>query len=331
MYDKPIKMSSPVKIAVTGAAGQISYSLLFRLASGAFLGPSQPINLSLLEVPAAMPKLRGTMLELQDCAFPLLHEVEAHDNADEAFKDIDYAFLVGARPRTADMQRSDLLAANGKIFAEQGRALSHAKPDCKLIVVGNPANTNARILANNAPDFNPRNITAMTRLDHNRTIGQIAEHCECLYSQVYRIIVWGNHSATQYPDIYHCLIDGEPGYDFIDPIWYREEMIARVQQRGTEIIQARGLSSAASAASAAIDHMRDWVCSGRTTGDFVSMAVYSDGEYGISKGLYYSFPCVCSHGDYRISSSLHCTDFSLERMRISEQELIEERKMVDDL
>ena len=320
----------PVKIAVTGAAGQISYSLLFRLASGAFLGPDQPIKLSLLEIPAAMPALQGTILELQDCAFELLHQIEAHDNAAEAFKDIDYAFLVGARPRTADMQRSDLLAANGKIFAEQGRALRYAKAECKIIVVGNPANTNARILANNAPEFNPRNISAMTRLDHNRAVAQIAEQRNCLNSQIQRVIIWGNHSATQYPDISHSLIDGQPGPELIESSWYKDHMIARVQQRGTEIIKARGLSSAASAANAAIDHMRDWACGSRA-GDYVSMAVYSGGEYGISKGLYYSFPCKCSGGEYHIVEDLHCSDFSWEKMRASEQELIEERKVVDEL
>ena len=319
---------APVKIAVTGAAGQISYSLLFRIASGAFLGPDQPVSLALLEIPQAMGALEGTIMELDDCAFELLHSVEAYSEAKAAFKGIDYAFLVGARPRTADMKRADLLEANGRIFAEQGRALDQANQSCKIIVVGNPANTNARILANNAPDFNPRNISAMTRLDHNRAIAQLANRTNSLNSDISKVIIWGNHSATQYPDLHHCRVGAKAALDLVEQKWYHEEMIPAVQQRGTAIINARGLSSAASAANAALDHMRDWV-RGSKQGDYVSMAVHSDGEYGVRAGLYYSFPCVCSGGEYQIVEGLECNDFSREKMLATEQELAEERKVID--
>ena len=277
-----------------------------------------------------MQALQGTIMELHDCAFPLLHGVEAHSDANSAFANADYGFLVGAKPRTADMQRSDLLAANGKIFAEQGKALAHANPDCQLIVVGNPANTNARILANNAPNFNPRNITAMTRLDHNRAIAQLAQQTNSLNSAIRKVIIWGNHSATQYPDIAHCTIDGKPAASLVAEDWYKQTMIPDVQNRGTAIIKARGLSSAASAANAAIDHMRDWVC-GSESGDYVSMAVYSEGAYGIAEGLYYSFPCVCQNGNYTVVEGLECSEFSREKMQATEQELIGERKVVDSL
>ena len=320
----------PAKIVVTGAAGQISYSLLFRIAGGSFLGPDQPVVLSLLEIPQAMQALQGTIMELHDCAFPLLHGIEAHSDANAAFANADYGFLVGAKPRTADMQRSDLLSANGKIFAEQGKALAHANPDCKLIVVGNPANTNARILANNAPNFNPLNITAMTRLDHNRAIAQLAQQTNSLNSAIRKVIIWGNHSATQYPDIAHCTINGKPAASLVAEDWYKQTMIPDVQHRGTAIIKARGLSSAASAANAAIDHMRDWVC-GSESGDYVSMAVYSEGAYGIAEGLYYSFPCVCQNGNYTVVEGLECSEFSREKMQATEQELIGERKVVDSL
>ena len=322
---------APVRIVVTGAAGQISYSLLFRIASGAFLGPNQPVTLSLLEIPRAISALKGTVMELTDCAFPLVHGIDVHSDAHDAFAGADYAFLVGARPRTADMQRADLLEANGKIFSEQGRALATgAHADCKVIVVGNPANTNALILANNAKGFDPRNISAMTRLDHNRTIGQLAEKTGALNSAIKKAIVWGNHSATQYPDIHHCTIEGNPALSRVDETWYKNTMIPDVQNRGTAIIKARGLSSAASAANAALEHMRDWAL-GTPEGDWVSMAIYSEGAYGISKGLYYSFPVTCKNGAYTVVEGLACNPFSVERMKATEVELHAERDAVAGL
>ncbi|MGB1702395.1 MAG: malate dehydrogenase, partial [Cycloclasticus sp.] len=283
-------MKAPVHVAVTGAAGQISYSLLFRIASGDFLGPEQPICLHLLEITPALGALEGTVMELNDCAFPLLQSVEISDDAEVAFKDIDFAFLVGARPRGPGMERKDLLEANAAIFSVQGKALNKvAKRDVRVLVVGNPANTNALIAMYNAPDLNPRNFTAMTRLDHNRAMSLLAEQTGTHNTDITKMTIWGNHSATQYPDLHHALINGEEALSKIEASWYTDEYIPAVQQRGAAIIKARGLSSAASAASSALDHMRTWV-QGTDDGDWVSMGIPSDGSYGIEEGLIYSFP-----------------------------------------
>ena len=283
-------MDAPARIAITGAAGQIAYSLLFRIAAGDLLGRDRPVVVQLLEITPALGALKGVVMELSDCAFPLLQDVTATDDAATAFRDADCAFLVGARPRTASMERRDLLAENGKIFAPQGRALNeHASRGVKVLVVGNPANTNALIAMRNAPDLDPRQFTAMTRLDHNRAVGQVAERCEAGSRDVRRVAVWGNHSATQYPDLSHATVRGRAATDLLDETWIRETFIPRVQRRGTEIIEARGASSAASAAHASLDHMRDWVF-GTREGDWVSMAVPSDGSYGIPEGVIYSYP-----------------------------------------
>ncbi len=322
-------MKSPVRVAVTGAAGNISYALLFRIAAGDMLGKDQPVMLQLLEIPPAMGTVQGVMMELMDCAFPLLAGVEAADDPHQAFGDADYALLVGSKPRTADMQRSDLLKDNGRIFSVQGKALNdHASRDVRVLVVGNPANTNALIAANNAPDLDPRQFTAMTRLDHNRAKSQLADKVGVHHDAVRRMTIWGNHSATQYPDVFQVRVNGAsvevPGD------WLEDEFIPSVQNRGTAIIKARGASSAASAASAAIDHMRDWAL-GTRNDDWVSMAIPSDGSYGITEGIMYSFPVTCAHGDYRIVPDLEISEFSRKRMSLTEQELIEEREAVREL
>jgi malate dehydrogenase len=324
-------MKTPVRIAVTGAAGQIGYALLFRLASGAMLGPDQPVILQLLEVTPALGALAGVVMELQDCAFPTLHCVVTTDNPNVAFKDADFAFLVGAMPRKDGMERKDLLNANGGIFGPQGRAINdHAKRSVKVLVVGNPANTNALIAQQNAPDLSPSCFTAMVRLDHNRALSQLAEKTGAHSSDIKKMIIWGNHSSTQYPDIHQASVKGKAALDQVDKAWYETKFIPDVQQRGAAIIKARGLSSAASAASAAIDHMRDWAL-GTPAGDWVSMAVPSDGSYGIAPGVMYGYPVVCKNGAYEIVQGLEINDFSRARMAATDKELREEREAVQHL
>lgn len=325
-----ISMKEPVRVAVTGAAGQISYSLLFRIASGQLLGIDQPVILQLLEIPPAMEALSGVVMELHDCAFELVQEIVATDDPNVAFKDVDYALLVGSRPRGPGMERKDLLEANAAIFSVQGKSLNdHASRDVRVLVVGNPANTNSLIAQRNAPDLDPRHFTAMTRLDHNRAVTQLAQKTGKHVVDVKELSIWGNHSATQYPDISHASIDGTAADSLVDQSWVEETFIPIVQQRGAAIIKARGLSSAASAANAAIEHMRDWALG--TDGEVVSMAVYSDGSYGITKGLIYSFPCTCAGGDWAIVQGLAINDFSRGKMNETETELIEERDAVKDL
>ena len=324
-------MQSPVRVTVTGAAGQISYSLLFRIAAGEMLGPNQPVILQMLEITPALAALRGVAMELDDCAFPLLAGMICSDNADEAFKDTDYALLVGARPRGPGMERKDLLEANAAIFSAQGQAIDKvAAKSIKVLVVGNPANTNALIAQRNAPSIDPRQFTAMTRLDHNRSMTQIAQKTNKSINDVKRMTIWGNHSATQYPDLHHSLIDGVAAMDLVDQAWYENDFIPVVQQRGAAIIKARGASSAASAANAAIAHMRSWAL-GSDAADWVSMGVYSDGSYGITAGLIYSFPCVCKDGDWQIVQGLEINEFSRAKMTATQTELVEERDAVAHL
>ncbi|MGK7296006.1 MAG: malate dehydrogenase [Candidatus Wenzhouxiangella sp. M2_3B_020] len=323
-------MNQPVRIAITGAAGQIGYQLCFRIAAGDMLGPNQPVILQLIEIPQAIDALKGVAMELDDAAFPMLMDVVTTSELDEGFKDADYALLVGAKPRGKGMERSDLLAENGKIFGPQGKALNdHASRDVKVLVVGNPANTNCLIAQANAPDLKPDNFTAMTRLDHNRALAQLAQRTGVHHTHIRQMIIWGNHSATQYPDIHHTLVKGDPAVSKVDREWYENEFIPTVQQRGAAIIKARGASSAASAASAALDHMRDWVLG--TSEDWVSMGVPSDGSYGIEPGVIYSFPCTCDGGEYRIVPDLEINEFSRGRMDATDEELREERKAVEDL
>ena len=324
-------MKSPVRVTVTGAAGNISYSILFRIAAGNMLGPDQPVILQCLEIPPAMNALAGVVMELNDCAFPLLHDIVATDDANVGFKDADFAMLVGAMPRKKGMERKDLLEANSKIFSAQGKAINdNAKEDCRVLVVGNPANTNALITMANAPRIKHGNITAMTRLDHNRAISQLAGKTGVGSTEITKMTIWGNHSATQYPDISQTTVGGNAAAEQVDTSWYRDEFIPTVQKRGAAIIEARGASSAASAASAAIDHMRDWVL-GTPDGDWVSMAIPSDGSYGVPEGLIYSFPVTCSGGEYSIVQDLPIDDFSRERMDATATELSEERDEVKDL
>ncbi|HLT70476.1 MAG TPA: malate dehydrogenase, partial [Acidimicrobiales bacterium] len=323
----------PVRVAVTGAAGQIGYALLFRIASGQMLGEDQPVRLQLLEIPQALGALEGVRMELEDCAFPLLDGVVCTADADEAFEGADYALLVGAMPRKEGMERSDLLEANGAIFTAQGRALSNsANPTVKVLVVGNPANTNALIAMNNAPNIPDRQFTAMTRLDHNRAKAQLAAKAGVNVGEVTRMTIWGNHSSTQYPDVFHAQVAGKPAFEAVgnDREWLEGDFIPTVQQRGAAVIKARGLSSAASAANAAIDHMRSWAL-GTPEGDWVSMAVPSDGSYGVPEGLVSGFPCTCSGGDYQIVQGLDIDEFSRERIDVSVQELEAERSTVADL
>ena len=324
-------MKTPVRVAVTGAAGQIGYALLFRIAAGDMLGPDQPVILQLLEVTPALGALAGVVMELNDCAFPTLHGVVATDDPNVAFKDADYALLVGARPRGPGMERKDLLEANGAIFGPQGRAMNaHASRNIRVLVVGNPANTNALIAQQNAPDLDPRCFTAMVRLDHNRAISQLAEKTSALNTDIKRVIIWGNHSSTQYPDLNHATVRGMGAMAQIDQSWYETTFIPTVQQRGAAIIKARGASSAASAASAAIDHMRSWAL-GTAEGDWVSMGIPSDGTYGIAPGVIYGYPCVCSNGVYEIVQGLAIHDFSRTRMEATDKELREERAGVEHL
>jgi malate dehydrogenase len=324
-------VTSPVRVTVTGAAGQISYSLLFRIAAGEMLGPNQPIILQMLEITPALEALKGVAMELDDCAFPLLAGMICTDDAAVAFKDSDYALLVGARPRGPGMERKDLLEANAAIFSAQGKALNdNASKEIKVLVVGNPANTNSLIAQRNAPDINPRQFTAMTRLDHNRAMSQIASKTGTTINDVTQMTIWGNHSATQYPDLHEAKVKGQPAIDMVDQAWYEDDFIPTVQQRGAAIIAARGASSAASAANAAIAHMRSWAL-GTADGDWVSMGVYSDGSYGITEGLIYSFPCTCKDGDWAIVQGLDVNDFSRVKMAATEQELTEERDAVHHL
>ena len=325
-------MKAPAKVTVTGAAGQIAYSILFRIASGQMLGPDQPISLQLLEITPAMKALEGVMMELDDCAFPLLASIKASDDANVAFDGCDYGMLVGARPRGPGMERSDLLAANGGIFKDQGSAINSVANDhVKIVVVGNPANTNALVCIQNAPDVPPEQITAMTRLDHNRAKYQIAKKAACDVSEVKKLTIWGNHSTTQYPDLHHAEVAGNAAMSFVEPDWYDKEYIPKVAKRGAEIIDARGASSAASAANAAIEHMRDWVL-GTPSDDWTSMGVWSDGNnYDVSSGLVYSFPVKCSGGKYEIVTGLEVSDYSRQKMNDTQTELLEEKEAVSNI
>ncbi|MEN9788769.1 MAG: hypothetical protein RLZZ473_833 [Pseudomonadota bacterium] len=324
-------MKQPLNVAITGAAGQIGYALAFRVASGAMLGADQPINLHLLEITPALPTLQGVLMELNDCAFPTLNKVVATDDARVAFKDCHAALLVGARPRGPGMERKDLLLANAQIFSAQGKALNDvAARDVRVLVVGNPANTNALIAMKNAPSLKPQSFTAMTRLDHNRALSQLAEKTGSHVNDIQKMIIWGNHSATQYPDINHCLVKGQPARSLVDGEWIEKTFIPTVQQRGAAIIKARGASSAASAGSAAIDHVRDWF-RGSSHGDWVSMGIPSDGSYGIPEGVIYSYPVICRGGHYEIVQGLAIDEFSRKRMDATHAELLEERDGVKDL
>jgi malate dehydrogenase len=324
-------MKAPVRVTITGAAGQIGYQLAFRIASGQMLGSDQPVVLQLLEIPPALPALQGVVMELDDCAFSTLAGIVATDDPNVAFKDSDYALLVGARPRGPGMERKDLLEANAAIFSVQGKAMNdHASRDIKVLVVGNPANTNALIASSNAPDIDAGNFTAMTRLDHNRAMAQLANKTGRPVNDITCMTIWGNHSATQYPDVNHAAVGGKSASDLVDQGWLAEGFIPVVQQRGAAIIKARGASSAASAASAAIDHMHDWAL-GTPDGDWVSMAIPADGSYGIEPGIVYSYPVRCAGGKYEIVQDLVIDDFSRERMTATEVELREERAAIEEL
>ncbi|MEY4365279.1 MAG: hypothetical protein RLZZ305_623 [Actinomycetota bacterium] len=327
-----VNMTTPIRVAVTGAAGQIGYSLLFRIASGAVFGPDQPVILQMLEITPALGALEGVTMELDDCAFPLLAGTVRTDNAETAFGDADAAFLVGAMPRKDGMERGDLLSANGGIFKPQGQALAaSARRDVKVLVVGNPANTNALIAMNNAKGLDPRRFTAMTRLDHNRAVSQLAAKTARPVSSIRKMTIWGNHSSTQYPDLFHCEVDGKNAAALVkDQNWLENDFIPTVAKRGAAIIKARGLSSAASAANAAIDHMRSWAL-GTDSGDWVSMAVPSDGSYGVPEGIISSFPCTCSGGEWKIVQGLEIDAFSRSRIDASVAELVEERDEVKKL
>lgn len=324
-------MTQSVRVAVTGAAGQIGYQLTFRIAAGDMLGPDRRISLHLLEIAPALTALDGVVMELRDCAFPLLDEVVVGDDPEKVFDGVDVAILVGAKPRGPGMERKDLLTANARIFSVQGQALNRrAARGVKVLVVGNPANTNALIASKNAPDLDPRQFAAMTRLDHNRAVSQLAARTGSHPQRIRRMTIWGNHSATQFPDLSHCTVDGKPAPDLVETAWVREQFIPTVQQRGAAIIKARGASSAASAASAAIDCVRDW-WHGTPAGDWVSMAIPSDGSYGVPDGVFYSYPVTCRDGEYEIVQDLEVDGWSRERMKATEQELFEERAGVADL
>ncbi|MDK1025281.1 MAG: malate dehydrogenase [Gammaproteobacteria bacterium] len=323
-------MKDPVRVAVTGAAGQISYSLLFKIAAGEMLGKDQPVILQLLEIPPAMEALSGVVMELEDSAFSLVQGIEATDQPDVAFKDADYALLVGSRPRGPGMERKDLIEANAAIFSVHGKSLNdNASAKVKILVVGNPANTNCLIAQRNAPDLDPRQFTAMTRLDHNRALSQLARKTASHTSDITGLAIWGNHSATQYPDISHAIVGGKEAMDLVDQAWIEDDFIPTIQQRGAAIIKARGSSSAASAANAAIEHMRDWTLG--SGGEVVSMGIYSDGSYDIEKGLIYSFPCVCEDSGWSIVQNLKIGEFSRQKMTATETELKEERDTVAHL
>ena len=324
-------MKKPVTVTITGAAGNIGYALAFRVASGQMLGVDQPINLNLLEIPAAQAAVNGVVMELNDCAFPTLNKVTASSDATVAFKDCEFAMLVGARPRGPGMERKDLLLENAKIFSAQGKALDAvASREVRVLVVGNPANTNSLIAQRNAPSLSPKRFTAMTRLDHNRGLAQLTEKTGTTLADAKKVTIWGNHSATQYPDLYHATVKGKPALSQVEESWFKEHFIPTVQQRGAAIIKARGTSSAASAASAALDHMHDWML-GTPAGDWVSMGIPSDGSYGIPEGVIYSYPVICKGGEYSIVQGLDINDFSREKMTATHRELLEERDGVKDL
>jgi malate dehydrogenase len=324
-------MKTPVNVAITGAAGQIGYALAFRVASGQMLGADQPVNLHLLEITPALGALQGVVMELNDCAFPTLNRIVASDDANVAFKDCHVALLVGARPRGPGMERKDLLLANAQIFSAQGRALDAvADRSVRVLVVGNPANTNSLIAQKNAPGLNPANFTAMVRLDHNRALSQLAEKTGTHVTDLRKATIWGNHSATQYPDLHHTTVSGRPALSLVADDWYKQQFIPTVQQRGAAIIKARGASSAASAASAALDHIHDWV-KGTPDGDWVSMGVPSDGSYGIPAGVIYGYPVTCRDGKYQIVQGLAVNEFSRAKMDATHKELLEERDGVKDL
>ena len=326
------KAKAPINVAITGAAGQIGYAISFRIASGAVFGPDQPLRLRLLEVPQALATLEGVAMELQDCAFPLLREVQCGSDPEAAFDGISHAFLIGAFPRKAGMERAELLERNAGIFSVQGRALNAtAAKDAKILVVGNPANTNALIASRYAPDLSPRQFTAMTRLDHNRAVGALAAKLGATADDVRHVAIWGNHSASQYPDLHHALVGDKPALAQVEESWYRDTFIPLIQKRGAEVIAARGASSAASAANAAIDHMRDWTL-GTAKGDWTSMGVFSEGNgYGLPEGLMYSFPVICEGGDWRLVPDLDIDDFSRAQLASSARELEEERTALEQL
>ena len=322
-------MKAPVTVTITGAAGQLGYALVFRVASGAMLGPEQPVILKLLEIPPAMNALNGVIMEIDDCAFPLVRGIVPTDDPNTAFEGTDYALLVGSRPRGPGMERSELMEANAAIFSVQGRALNEqASRDVKVLVVGNPANTNCLIAQRNAPDLDPRNFTSMMRLDHNRALAQLAAKTGAAVSDIEGLAVWGNHSPTMYPDLHHTTVAGKPALDLLDMEWLDNDFVPTVQKRGAAIIEARGASSAASAANAAIDHVRDWMSD---AGGVVSMGVLSDGSYGIAEGLFFSFPITCAGGDWKIVQGLSVNDYSRAKLDITEGELREERDLVASL
>lgn len=324
-------MKQPVRVAVTGAAGQIGYSLLFRIASGEMLGADQPVVLQLMEITPVLNALNGVVMEINDCAYPLVQDVVVTDDAETGFGDADYVMLVGAKPRSKGMERGDLLMENGKIFKPQGKAINDfARRRVKVLVIGNPANTNALIAMSNAPDLDSAQFTAMTRLDHNRAISQVAEKTGAKVTEIKKVAIWGNHSATQYPDLNHATVNGRPAMDQLDREWVRNSFIPRVQKRGAEVIEARGLSSAASAAYAGLEHIRDWV-GGSESGNWVSMAVPSDGSYDVPEGLVYSFPVTINEGRWKIVQDLEIDDFSREKMKATQKELEEEREAVRQL
>lgn len=324
-------MKPVVRVAITGAAGNIGYAAAFRIAAGGMLGKDQPIILQLIEIEPALEALNGVEMELRDCAFPLLENIVTTADINIGFKDVDYALLIGSRPRTKGMERSDLLSANGKIFGPQGRAINeHSSRDIKVLIVGNPANTNALIAMSNAPDLSPTQFTSMMRLDHNRAISQLSSKTGTPVTKIEHLVVWGNHSLSQFPDLSHCKVDGKSASSLVDESWYRNEFIPKVQKRGAEVINARGASSAASAASAALDHMRNWVL-GTQGDDWVSMGINSTGDYGIAEGLMYSFPIQCKNGSYEVVQGLDLDSFSTEMIKASEKELLAERDAVKDL
>lgn len=324
-------MKTPLKVTITGAAGHIGYALAFRIASGEMFGSGQPVILRLLEIPQAISSLNGVGMELEDCALPLLYDVVLTSDPAIGFRETDYAILIGAKPRSKGMERKDLIEENARIFSTQGRAINdYASDDVRVLVVGNPANTNALIAAANAPDLDRRRFTAMTRLDHNRSLGGLANKTNSLVADIKRMTIWGNHSMTQYPDISNCLVNGKPAFDLVTRDWAIDHFIPKVQRRGSEIIEARGLSSAASAADAVVDHVRDWAL-GTPEGDWVSMSVHSDGSYGIAEGVVFSFPVTCNKGEYEIVQNLTLDELSRSRLKASEQELLEERAIIEGL
>ncbi len=324
-------MKSPIKVTITGAAGHIGYALAFRVASGEMFGPDQPVILRLLEIPQSLGPLNGVGMELEDCALPLLHDIVLTDDPRIGFRETDYAILIGAKPRSKGMERKDLITENAKIFSAQGKAINdQASGDARVLVVGNPANTNALIAAANAPDLNGKQFTAMTRLDHNRALGQLANKTNSLVADITRMTIWGNHSMTQYPDVSNCRVKGAPALELVTRDWAIDHFIPRIQRRGAEIIEARGLSSAASAADAVVDHVRDWAL-GTAKDDWVSMSVMSDGSYGVSEGIVFSFPVTCKAGEYEIVPGLELDELSKSRLKVSEKELLDERAIIQEL